>query len=993
MAYQGKRTWQWPCGRPLRDAAVEMPAQGQELDFQLVHAQVLDGFPQAEPVYDCSALQGQAYEGVSSEEHEQLGGDKEVAVLLYGVTASGHSVLVRVSGFEPFLYYSLERHTQQQVVQALAEQLGKSTEERLLQSSRVVHAKRLYHWQARPSPWLKLFVWSLAKYRWLSSRVCSDRTGQVPHEGRVSLEHKFLDMTSLQLCGWVRLRQWRPCGDAVSHCQVEVTCHMAHVQALAEEQRPPAPLLVACLDIECNSSRATDTQQPMPCATVEGDCVVGVGVHFWRLGGPCADGTCHDLRVYFSNGDCGPCGEGIETVVCDDEAHMLGELRDALALQCVDVVVGHNIFGFDLEYLWKRYEMLQSQVPRFACLGKLVRVPAKFAQRNLSSNALGDNLLSNLVMPGCITADTYQYSRGVFKCDSYKLQALAEEFLQSAKEDMPYGELFRLAREGGPEGRARIGSYCVQDCVLVSQLCHKWNMLVTLMQRSFVTKTPLMDLGAGCGQQIQVWNQIVWHCHRMAVVAINHPEKGGATQSQEEEEGEGYEGATVIEPQVGFYGQGQPVATLDFASLYPSIMMTYNLCYSTLIKPNSCSDQQLAEAELKGLVHTYDLGGGKRASFRCDAPGVLPQILKLLVDERKRVKRLMQGETDPSTKAMLNATQLAIKVSANSVYGFTGAASKGRYPCQWVAASVTRKGRQLIDLSKELVEANWNATVVYGDTDSIMVRFHDCSSVEQAANTGEQAARFITEKLGHPTTLKIEFECVKHPFLLLKKKRYVAREYEPGDTEGHVCAKGIQMVRRDSCHFTRTVQRAVLDTLLHSGSVQQMIAALRVHMQRLVADQVPLEDFVQSSQLRTGYKNAQLPHVVVAEKMRARDPNSAPRSGERVRFVYIQSPTGTRPGSGRASDRAEDPDYAKSKGLKPDRLYYLTNGVAKALHDVLAIVGCDTQAIFADAIRQLELQRDRQGSLLQHFAPVPGSKRSGTSDLSKQLLMGAKKSR
>jgi DNA polymerase delta subunit 1 len=124
-----------------------------------------------------------------------------------------------------------------------------------------------------------------------------------------------------------------------------------------------------------------------------------------------------------------------------------------------------------------------------------------------------------------------------------------------------------------------------------------------------------------------------------------------------------YEGAVVIEPTRGYYKD--PVATLDFASLYPSIMMAHNLCYSSLVPKHK-----------KGNFDPEDITETPNGDIFVKAhkkKGILPLILEELLGARKRAKNEFAKATDPFEKAVLDGRQLALKISANSVYGFTGA--------------------------------------------------------------------------------------------------------------------------------------------------------------------------------------------------------------------------------------------------------------------------------------------------------------------------------
>merc|ERR1711957_973482 len=189
------------------------------------------------------------------------------------------------------------------------------------------------------------------------------------------------------------------------------------------------------------------------------------------------------------------------------------------------------------------------------------------------------------------------------------------------------------------------------------------------------------------GQMIKVTSQLLRKCRQVDYVI--------PTQKSQPSDDK-YEGATVLDPITGYYDK--PIATLDFASLYPSIMMAHNLCYCTLLKPEQVAMLK-PEEYTKSPTNNYFLKSDKRK-------GLLPQILEELLSARKRAKKAMAEADDPLTKSVLNGRQLALKISANSVYGFTGATT-GNLPCLEISASVTAFGRSMIDHTKSMVEAEY----------------------------------------------------------------------------------------------------------------------------------------------------------------------------------------------------------------------------------------------------------------------------------------------
>ena len=198
--------------------------------------------------------------------------------------------------------------------------------------------------------------------------------------------------------------------------------------------------------------------------------------------------------------------------------------------------------------------------------------------------------------------------------------------------------------------------------------------------------------------------------------------------------------------------------------------------------------------------------------------GLLSQILEELLSARKRAKKDLAIEKDPFKKAVLNGRQLALKISANSVYGLTGATT-GKLPCLAIARSTTSFGREMIEKTKAVVEEKYtiangyshDAEVIYGDTDSVMVKF-GTTELAEAMKLGEEAAEFVSGKFIRP--IKLEFEKVYYPYLLINKKRYAGLYWTNSKTWDKMDTKGIETVRRDNCRLVQTVIETSLRMLL-----------------------------------------------------------------------------------------------------------------------------------------------------------------------------------
>jgi DNA polymerase delta subunit 1 len=347
-----------------------------------------------------------------------------------------------------------------------------------------------------------------------------------------------------------------------------------------------------------------------------------------------------------------------------------------------------------------------------------------------------------------------------------------------------------------------------------------------------------------------------------------------------------YTGAVVIEPIKGFYEV--PIATLDFASLYPSIMQAHNLCYSTLVSKTTIERLQLAP---DSFVSTPNGHCFVKSSVR---KGLLPEILDSLLAQRAKAKADLKNETDPFRKAVLDGRQLALKISANSVYGFTGA-TVGKLPCLEISAAVTAFGREMLHRTRDLVQEQFtiangysaDAVVVYGDTDSVMVKF-GTPGVPESMALGREAAKSITEAFQKP--IRLEFEKVYFPYLLISKKRYAGLYWTLPDKFDRMDTKGIETVRRDNCPLVKDVITTCLEKILMERDVKGAVTYTQNTISDLLCNRLDISKLVITksfSKKGDEYVGKQA-HVVLAEKMHQRDPATAPVVGDRVPFVIIR---------------------------------------------------------------------------------------------------------
>jgi DNA polymerase delta subunit 1 len=343
---------------------------------------------------------------------------------------------------------------------------------------------------------------------------------------------------------------------------------------------------------------------------------------------------------------------GSQVISCAKEQDLLGQWANFVRESDPDIITGYNINNFDLPYLINRAKTLR--VANFNFLGRMIDTPSQIKESVLQSKQMGRRENKSINMEGRVAFDLLLILVRDYKLRSYTLNAVSFHFLGEQKEDVHHSVISDL-QAGTSQTRRRLAVYCLKDAYLPLRLLDKLMCVINYMEMARVTGVPLSYLQTR-GQQIKVVSQLLRKAMEQDLLLPTH-------QSQASDEN--YEGATVIEPIRGYYDV--PIATLDFSSLYPSIMMAHNLCYTSLLQPGAIQKLGLTAEQ---YIKTPSGNHFVKASVR---PGLLPEILTDLLSARKKAKADLKQETDPFKRGVLDGRQLALKISANSVYGFTGA--------------------------------------------------------------------------------------------------------------------------------------------------------------------------------------------------------------------------------------------------------------------------------------------------------------------------------
>lgn len=771
------------------------------------------------------------------------------------------------------------------------------------------------------------------------------------HEQDIEPLIKFFTLRKIVPSGWIEISDVveDEDGDEVfSTTDEEYTCQWTDVHPAEVDDGIRPRLKIASFDLETYSqnhnSKAPDPSNP------ENE-VFQISFHTGILG---------DLtsvkKVLLSLYEC-PDIDGTEVRVFSTESELLLGFQRIMLETDPDILLTYNGMKFDWNYLIERVKLIEEIHPGFGSqfykLGRLDGIRTPVVSKVWKSSAYGDQVFSFLSPQGRVNIDVMIEIERNYKLDTFSLNNVAQVFLKETKEDVSHKQLFKLVEiykelhlcHNVQEARTRltqivdigdikgvvkdtirgilrssdeklsdavrkgiwwIGVYCVQDSVLPIKLEQHHSMFVGLEQMSNIFGVPISYFQTR-GQQIKVIAQI----YRKTVFenyVVNNKiyNVGGLTT---------YEGAFVVEAHPGYY---ENVVIEDFGALYPSIMISENLCHTTQVSdddpiPDSechviewdshrfCEHDRLGRKGPKdklicGHFRYRFLKQRYNADGTIDNEGILPNLLRNILKQRKAAKKEMakyqlmlymnEHELNDDEEAfrkkiglekisigslsselvfkynakvsVLNARQLALKVSANSVYGSTGAPT-GFVPLLEVAACTTAVGRKWILASVDYILRNYpSSKLVYGDTDSCMMQFAG-ANVKESWQFGKDVEKRVTHYLKcveigvaedavltpeqqliyDNLYIVLEFENLYGQYLLLTKKRYVAYSFNiSGEIIGKT-HKGIVAKRRDNCIYVRNVYMEIVNMIFKNMTKLEIMREAYDMMHALMKRQVP----------------------------------------------------------------------------------------------------------------------------------------------------------
>lgn len=622
--------------------------------------------------------------------------------------------------------------------------------------------------------------------------------------------------------------------------------------------------------------------------------------------------------------------EDFEMIYVPDEVSFLEKWIEIIEELDPEVITGYNIFKFDNNYIKKRADLLTVTLQdpsRLRTRGEL-----KFKTMESDTRAYGKQILVYTEkVEGRIMLDVLPFVEKQYRLPQYKLDVVAKHFLGDQKDDVSAAEMFRAYRlQHGIDQRVElpvidhkpmvnVAKYCMKDSDLVIRLFDKFNLWNATIETSKVVDVGCQELYIR-GQQIRCYNVLHKGAHACNFVMQNRVDPPDYY----------VQGAFVCPPTPGLY---QNVHVWDFASLYPSIIIANNICFSTLVLDDSVPDsmcniidtiqmEPIDEVKKKEDVFGKDdqgiladptkdededspkvaKGGKIEVRYRIRflkkeyKEGILPSIVSGLVDERRRVRSLIKNSGSEVEKAILDARQLALKVVCNSCYGFTGIRKNARYACLEIAIAVTGWGREYIGKSMDVIRNDFRdlgSQVVYGDTDSTFANFLSSTKLNWEYIRKEVAAR--VEAL-LPRPLEFEFEKTFSAILLFKKKNYAGYRYDAKDNiilekngQPKLFSSGIEIVRRDKFNFLKEIQEKIIRITL-AATPHADILCLN-YLQKKVIDllegNIDPSDLTIVRKMGAGYKNDSAPMKILADKLARVGKPAQP--GEQLKLLVLEA--------------------------------------------------------------------------------------------------------
>lgn len=564
-----------------------------------------------------------------------------------------------------------------------------------------------------------------------------------------------------------------------------------------------------------------------------------------------------------------------------------------------DVIAGYNSDGFDLDIIREKIKTYRIKEPFLKGGSELkwVRRGRGYAGR----------------IEGTVHIDLFPFVQNILapqlQSEVLTLNEVASEIVGVGKEEIGYEKIIMLWRNGP---RKELVEYSRNDAFITYKLAEAL-MPQILSLASISGETPFDAVRETYG--LLVDNYLVKKTADFNAVALNLPKQEEINERRKKEP---YTGGYVIEPKPGLH---EGLAVFDFRSLYPSIIVTFNISPETF----NCQCCRNSEEAHKVPETGYWFCSKKKGFIAA----CVEEVLKKRIELKEKMKEMREDEQE---YLFVKEMQGALKVLANASYGYLAYAG-ARWYCRECAESCAAFGRSFI---KEAIEIAENyGEVVYGDTDSLFVKITNEGKILEFLSVVNQAL---------PGLLELEFQGFyeKGLFSFTREKRAAKKRYALLDKQGRMVVRGFEAVRKDWCDLAKKLQREALEYVM-KGEVEKALEKVRQTVRKVKLREVELKELSMVAQLGKELHEyrQKTPHAVAASKLIKRGYDVS--KGEQIRFVIVK-------GEGSIADRAEPLEFVDKDSY--DVEYYLKHQIYPAAMRVLEVVGFKEEDIDKDLKRE-----------------------------------------
>lgn len=735
-------------------------------------------------------------------------------VRLYGRMATGESVFVKVLGFQPYFYIKVPKECTQQSSEYIIQKMLKNAYgvyKNSIMKWKVVRKHRFRGFtDNKKYKFLKISFSTFAAFKYFRYKLANPDENEIKYKLYESNIEPFLRMmhiNDIRSVGWIKVRKYKTLTESQHTCDINLSVDWHDLNH--HDDPTIAPFIIASFDIECISS---DENFPNP--ERKKDKIIQIGTTFSKYGeSECFHktiitlGTCDNIpgvEVFQCNHETdvliqwrnlmqrmnpdivtgynifGFDEKYIEArallLKCKQDFEYLG--RDTSMLspfnkkELASSALGENIlFYYDmigrvqidlLKVIQRDHKLLSYKLDSVASEFIKEKIQGVSYEPNITiiktASTYGldvgryirtyyDDGLSKTFHSETkykvleVTKNTIKINGMIFEEDLDLGNKNIKVFWCQVKDDVDHHDIFRL-QKGTSADRKKIAEYCLQDCMICNRLINKLQIITNNVSMANVCHVPLSYIFLR-GQGIKIHSLVAKKCREHNYVIPVH---------EKNDDDESYEGAIVFPPVKGVHYE--PVYVQDFNSLYPNSMRYGNYSQDTCVLKDKYNN-------LPGYRYhdvTYHRADGTPVKCKYAIPldgkrGILPQIITELLDARNLYKNKMENETDPFKKKIYDSLQLAYKITANSLYGQTGAKTSA-ISMPDLAGSTCATGRQMLNVAKIFNELIFNKLVAWAIDEELdldffetkMLALFDKNSVHKLISPSEHKQLVIEER-------------------------------------------------------------------------------------------------------------------------------------------------------------------------------------------------------------------------------------------------------